>query len=246
MKIAVAGGTGTVGRHVVDVLAEHGHQPVVLSRSSGVDLVSGQGLSLEGIEVVIDVTSQESQRATASERFFEAVTGNLLSAGKAAGVRHHVVLSIVGIDRAPHGYYAGKVLQERLVEAGEIPWTILRATQFHEFAGQVLSRFGLGPVRAVPVMRNEPVAARQVADHLVGLALQQPAGRVPDLSGPQEERLVDMARARLKHDGSKGFVVPLRVPGAVGRAMRDGTLITGPGAVHAGPTYAEWLRRLPV
>ena len=241
MRIAVAGGTGTVGRHVVDVVTERGHEPLVLTRSAGFDLVAGHGLSLDGVDVVIDAVSVPTQEGAESEAFFGAVTRNLLTAGKAAGVRHHVVLSIVGIDQAPHGYYAGKVLQERLVEAGEVPWTILRATQFHEFAGQIMAQLKFGPVRPVPVMRNEPAAARQVAEHLVDLALKPAAGRVADLGGPREEKMVEMARAYLRHTGASGFVLPVPVPGAGGRAMRDGTLITGPGATHTTQTFAEWL-----
>src|SRR5690606_28447067 len=100
----------------------------------------------------------------------------------AAGVGHHVALSIVGVDRAPYGYYAGKALQERLVTEGEVPWTILCATQFHEFAGQIYGQVKLGPIVVVPVMRSQPVAAREVAERLVELATDAPAGRVPDLA----------------------------------------------------------------
>ncbi len=245
MRIAVAGGTGTVGRHVVDVLTEGGHEPLVLTRSAGFDLVTGEGLALDGVDGVIDATSVPTQKGSESEAFFGAVTRNLLAAEQAAGVRHHVVLSIVGIDRAPHGYYAGKVLQERLVEAGQVPWTILRATQFHEFAGQILAQLKLGPVYPVPVMRNEPVAARQVAEYLVDLVVNPAAGRVPDLGGPREEKMVQMARAYLKHTGAGGFVLPVPVPGAGGRAMRNGTLVTGPGAGHTTQTFAEWLAQQP-
>ncbi|GAA3604731.1 NAD(P)H-binding protein [Kineosporia mesophila] len=245
MRIAVAGGTGTVGRHVVDVVTEQGHEPVLLTRSSGVDLVSGQGLPLEGVDVVIDVTSVMTQKADRSRAFFGAVTRNLLAAEKAAGVGHHVALSIVGIDASPYGYYAGKVLQEQLLESADVPWTVLRATQFHEFASQVLGVARIGPVNLVPVMRNEPVAAREVAGHLVDLALAPAAGRVPDLGGPREERMVDMARAYLAHTGRRGFVLPVPMPGAGGKAMRNGALVTGPGAVHGRQTYAQWLAAQP-
>ncbi|MEU3473853.1 NAD(P)H-binding protein [Rhodococcus sp. NPDC006774] len=139
MKLAVAGGTGTVGVHVVEVARQRGHEVVVLSRSAGVDLVSGSGLSdaLAGVDAVVDVASTQTISAKESMSFFAAVTRNLLTAEGAAGVGHHVALSIVGIDRAPHSYYAGKVEQERIIRAGTVPWTILRATQFHEFAGQI-------------------------------------------------------------------------------------------------------------
>ncbi|MDP9826915.1 uncharacterized protein YbjT (DUF2867 family) [Kineosporia succinea] len=241
----MAGGTGAVGRHVVDVLRERGHEAVVLARSAGVDLVTGRDLDLGGVDAVVDVTSVSTQKQAEAESFFGAVTGHLLEAGKASGVGHHVVLSIVGIDDAPTGYYRGKVLQERLVEEGGVPWTILRATQFHEFAAQILAALRVGPLHPVPVMRNEPVAAREVAEHLADRVEKGPAGRVPDLGGPREERMADMARAYLRHTGRRGFVLPVPVPGAGGRAMRDGTLVTGAGAVHGRQTYAEWLAAQP-
>ncbi|MDQ1633543.1 MAG: hypothetical protein QOJ32_352, partial [Frankiaceae bacterium] len=163
-RVAVAGGTGLVGRHVVDVLRERGDDPVVLSRSAGVDLVSGSGAAdaLRGCEAVIDVSNVTTTRRAPAEAFFGAVTRTLTTAGIEAGVRHLVALSIVGIDRVPFGYYFGKRRQEELLRASELPSTVLRATQFHEFAGQLLAR-SPGPVAFVPRMRAQPVAAREVA-----------------------------------------------------------------------------------
>ena len=140
-RIAVAGGTGVVGRHVVEALAAAGCEPVVLARSTGVDLSRAAGLdaTLTGVRAVVDVSNVVTQRRAAAVGFFTATTSALLTAGARAGVRHHVVLSIVGVDRIDTGYYAGKRAQEELVLAGDVPATVLRATQFHEFAGQVLS-----------------------------------------------------------------------------------------------------------
>jgi uncharacterized protein YbjT (DUF2867 family) len=243
MKIAVAGGTGAVGRHVVDVVRETGHEPVVLTRSTGVDLVTGAGLAdaLSGVDVVIDVASVRTVSAAASGAFFGAVTRNLLPAGTAAGARHHVALSIVGVDDAPHSYYAGKVLQEQLVEAGPVPWTILRATQFHEFAAQLHARMKLGPVVVVPAMQTQPVAAREVAERLVALAVAAPAGRVADLAGPRVERMSDLVRRWAVAAGRRGRVVEVPLPGAYGRAMRDGTLLARPGSDLGVQTFDEWL-----
>ncbi len=172
MKIVVAGGTGTVGRHVADVVRERGHTAVVLSRATGTDLVSGKGMAraLEEANAVIDVTSVKTQSAKASVAFFSTVTRNLLNAGRAAGVHHHVALSIVGSNLAPYGYYAGKAAQEHLISNGNVPWTMLRATQFHEFAQQIFRRFTVGPIHVIPVMKCQPVAAREVAERLVTLA----------------------------------------------------------------------------
>lgn len=243
MRIAVAGGTGQVGAHVVDVARERGHEVVVLTRGRGVDLVAGRGVAnaLTGVDAVIDVTSVTTLDGDESTAFFEAVTRTLLDAELAAGTAHHLALSIVGIDRAPEGYYAGKVAQERLVEAGDVPWTILRATQFHEFAAQIYDRATVGPFHIAPRMRTQPIAAREVAEHLVGLAENGPGGRVPELGGPREESLVAMVRGYARARGSRAWIPGIPLPGAGGRAQRDGSLLPGPGAVLGTQTFAEWL-----
>ena len=243
LTIAVAGGTGTVGHHVVDVARRRGHEVVVLSRRRGTDLVAGTGLdgALRGVDVVIDVTSQATQDSGESRAFFGAVTRHLLAAEARTDVGHHVALSIVGIDAAPTGYYAGKALQEELVEQSPVPWTILRATQFHEFAGQIYGAITLGPLVVVPRMVSEPVAAVEVAVRLVELAEAGPSGRVADLGGPRRERMVDMVRGWARATGRPAPVVAVPVPGALGRVMRNGGLVTGAGADNGTQTYAEWL-----
>ncbi|NEK86506.1 SDR family oxidoreductase [Blastococcus saxobsidens] len=241
MRIAVAGGTGTVGRHVVDVAGEHGHEVRVLSRSSGVDLVAGTGLDalLDGVDAVVDVVSVMTQSEQASVRFFGSVAANLLAAGARVGVGHHVALSIVGSDRAPVGYYAGKAVQEELVTTGPVPWTLLRATQFHEFAAQLHGRLRFGSLHPVPVMRSQPVAAREVAGRLVALAETGPGGRVPDLAGPEVLRMADMVRDYARASGRGGLVLPVPLQGRLGRAFRDGTLLAGPGADRGVQTFAR-------
>jgi uncharacterized protein YbjT (DUF2867 family) len=247
MRIAIAGGTGTVGRHVVDVAREHGHDAVVLSRSTGVDLAAGTGLgrALAGVGAVVDVTSVVTTSARVSRGFFTAVTGNLLAAGEDAGVGHHLALSIVGVDRAPHGYYAGKAAQEELVAAGRVPWTLLRATQFHEFAAQLHGRAVVGPLHVVPVVRAQPVAAREVAQRLVELAERGPAGRVPDLAGPEVLGMAGAVRAWARATGRRGPVLAVPLPGRFGRALRDGTLLPGPGADRGELPFDRWLTREP-
>jgi uncharacterized protein YbjT (DUF2867 family) len=158
-----------------------------------------------------------------------------------AGTSHHVALSIVGIDRAPEGYYAGKVAQEKLVESGPVPWTILRATQFHEFAEQIYARAKIGPFHVAPRMRTQPIAAREVAEHLVTLAEAGPAGRVAELAGPREESLVEMVRGFARAQGSRAWIPRIPLPGPGGRAQRDGSLLPGPGAVLGSQTFAQWL-----
>jgi uncharacterized protein YbjT (DUF2867 family) len=243
MRVAVVGGTGTAGRHVVDVLSERGHEPVVLSRSRGVDVVSGRGLdaALDGASAVVDAGNVTTLRRTTAERFFGTATRNLLEAERRAGVRHHVALSIVGIDRVDTGYYAGKRLQERLVLEGEVPATVLRATQFHDFPEQVMATSGVGPVRAVPRLRVQPVAGREVGEVLAELACGEPAGRAPDLGGPEEHDLVSLARAVVRARGGRRVVVPLPVPGAAGRAVAAGGLLPGEGARLGRITFQQWL-----
>lgn len=244
MRIAIAGGTGTVGTHVVAVARERGHEPVTLSRATGVDLVSGRGLAraLAGADAVIDVASTPAQAARASVRFFGTVTATLLAAERRAGVPHHLALGIVGSALAPHGYYAGKAEQERLVEGGDVPWTILRATQFHEFADQLRARFSRGPVTLVPRMVSQPVAAREVAQRLVHLAEAGPSGRVADLAGPRVERMRDLVAALESRDGAPARrIVEFPLPGGFGRAMRDGTLLPTGDVTLGALTFERWL-----
>jgi uncharacterized protein YbjT (DUF2867 family) len=243
MNIAVAGGTGAVGRFVVSIARERGYRVGVLSRADGVDLVTGEGLpeALEGVDTVIDVASIQTLSAKASVQFFSATTRNLLRAGKAAGGQHHLALSIVGAEKAALGYYAGKLAQEQLVSMGDVPWTILRATQFHEFAQQVLARSSVGPVALVPRMATQPVAAREVAEALVDAAEAGPQGRVTDLGGPRVEQLVDMVRAYAGKSGQRKRVLGFTAPGRLWHAMRSGALLAEPGAAVGRQTFQEWL-----
>ena len=244
MRVAVAGGTGVLGTAVVEALRADGHEPVVLARATGVDLLSGDGLAarLEGVEAVVDATSVGTTRASVATEFFTTVTRTLQEAGAAAGVGHHVVASIVGIDDCPFGYYVGKVAHERAVEDGPVPHTIVRITQFHEFADQVLGQ-AVGPVAVVPVMRSAPVAVREAGAVVAGLAVGAPQGRAGEVGGPGEESVPDMARRLLRARGSRRRVVPLPVPGRAGRAMRSGALVPTDPAYVGTETFDAWLAR---
>lgn len=243
MKIGVAGGTGTVGRHVTALARQNGHEPVVIGRSTGVDLLTGAGLSaaLEGVDAVIDVVNTSTLSARASKKFFGTTTAILLKAEADAGVRHHVALSIVNAATVSAGYYAGKSLQEERVKRAPVPWTLLRATQFHEFAAQTLGRASRGVVALVPVMRTQPVAAREVAERLLHLVLGAPRGLVPDLAGPSEELLVDMVRAYARATRSRTRVIQILLPGPMGAAMRDGGLLPSHRAERGTQSFPEWL-----
>ncbi|MGC4796000.1 SDR family oxidoreductase [Micromonospora saelicesensis] len=242
MRIAVAGGTGGVGRLVVNAVRAAGHEPVILARSTGADLIRGSGLdeALTGVPVVIDVSNVSTINRKKSENFFGTATTNLLAAGQSVGVRHHVALSVVGADRVNWGYYAGKRRQEKLVLDGGVPATVLRSTQFYELAAQMLATIP-GPIAVVPQMLMQPIAAHEVANCLVDLALADPAGRAPDIAGPQQLRMSDMARRLLRTRGSHRLVLPVRLPGATGRAMAGhGLLPTGPGP-RGTQTFDQWL-----
>ncbi|WP_424467117.1 SDR family oxidoreductase [Pseudoclavibacter helvolus] len=246
MKIAIAGGTGCVGRLVVEQARTRGHEIVVLTRSNGVDLMTGHGAetALAGVDAVIDVLNLSTMDRDRAVSFYGTTSAVLLEAERKAGVTHHVALSIVGIDTSPSGYYEGKLAQERAVKAGEVPWTILRATQFHEFAPQMLATLRKGPIAPIPVMVTQPVAAAEVAAKLLDLAEGQPRRDTLQLAGPARERLVDMVRSYGRATGANVLYVPLRLPGASMVAMRDGTLLPT-GTYETGrESYAEWLRRV--
>jgi uncharacterized protein YbjT (DUF2867 family) len=248
MRIAVAGGTGLVGRYVVAELRAAGHDPVLLTRSAGADVSTGHGLdaALAGTTTLIDVTNTTALSGRKSVAFFTAGTGNLLAAGRRAGVQHHVVLSIVGTGRPGmgSGYNAGKVAQEALVRDSGVPFSIMRATQFHQFIPQLLDRIP-GPVLVVPQMRIQPVAAGEVAAALAALAASPPAGLAPEMAGPEPAELADLARQLSRARGSRRPVLPVRIPGAAGRAMADGAMLpTGPG-LRGTQTFADWLASSP-
>ncbi|WP_194396496.1 SDR family oxidoreductase [Microbacterium atlanticum] len=246
MRLAIAGGTGMTGRHLAAVARERGHEVVVLARSTGVELLSGAGLgtALQGVDAVIDATNVKTAKADVAVMFFAGVTKTLVSAERAAGVRHHLALTIVGADAAPEGYYAGKLAQERLVADGGVPWTILRATQFHEYAALMFHRTHAG-AHVAPTGRVQPIAVREVARHLVDLAERGPVGRAVDLGGPREESLSDMVRRYAQAIGYRGPVPAVRTPGPIGRALRSGALLPGPEALRGTQTFTEWLAGLP-
>jgi len=247
VRIAVAGGTGLAGVNVVEFARGRGHEVISLSRREGVDLVSGAGLhqALNRVDAVIDVSNVDSVKTDVSVSFFAGATRNLLAAARKSGVAHHLALTIVGADAAPDGYYAGKLTQERLIEAGDVPWTILRATQFHEFAALMFGGVKAGPLHAAPRGRVQPVAVREVAEHLVDLAEAGPGGRVPELAGPREENLAEMVRAYARAIGHRGWIPEVSLPGTYGRAQRNGALLPKPGAILGIQTFDEWLDALP-
>jgi len=244
MRIAVIGGTGMAGRHTVDAMRRAGHEPVVLSRSHGVDVTTGRGLdeALARVDAVIDATNVQAGDADASRSLFATAARNLLAAEERATVRHHVLLSIVGIDRLeanPH--YAGKRAQEEIVSAGAIPWTIQRATQFHEFAGMVVAWTRQGDTAMVPPILVQPIAASDAGAVLAEIAAGEPRGRATDVAGPDVHDLVDMARRTLAARGESVRLVPSWQSGVYGVEAAGEILLPGPEARLAPTTFDAWL-----
>jgi uncharacterized protein YbjT (DUF2867 family) len=250
-KIAVTGATGRVGRHVVDLLEERGHDVVGISRSLGVDVVTGEGLAeaLAGVETVIDAATQPTPDKEAATAFFTTATHNLQELGAKAGVQRIVVVSIIGIDNFTGGFLAAKRAHEEAMLAGPIPARIVRAAQFHEFVAELVDWGRQDGIGYVPNFRTQLVAARTVAETLAELATvpdSVPAGAgtapIREIAGPRAESLVEMARLLAARRGD-----PIRIEAASNPADPDrdlyeqGALLPGPHAILAGPTFEEWL-----
>ena len=251
-KIAVAGATGRIGHHVVEALELGGHQVVAMSRSNGVDLVTGDGLAaaLSGVECIIDVSTGTSADEHEASAFFTASADHLQGIGGQAGVRQIVVVSIVGCDRFPSGYNAAKRRHELALMSGAIPVRVLRSTQFHEFVPQVLEWDRRGDVCFVPEMRTQLVAAKSVAGALVELAINpysaQVGGGEPisEIAGPQVVNLVDKAKLFAARDGGLiSIEIDLNDPDR--ELNLNGALLPGTNASLVGPTFEAWLNALP-
>ena len=221
---------------------ERGHGVVPISRTHGIDLTTAVGLeqALTGVDCIIDAATGPSPDEAEATSFFTAASRNLHEAGHAAGVSRMLVVSIVGIDRWSDGYGKAKLAHEQTALAGPVPTRILRATQFHEFPAQLLARVR-GPVAPVPVMRTQPVAAREVAEHLVRLATGDPVGHARELAGPEVHDLPDLARRVLAARGTRRIVVPVRTPGPVGSAMAGDGLLPRSDGPRGVQTFSDWL-----
>jgi uncharacterized protein YbjT (DUF2867 family) len=244
MRIAVIGGTGTSGRHTVEALRRSGHEPVVVARSTGVDLLTGEGLdaALAGVEAVVDTSNLYAEEPAEAIALFGAATEILLSTEQRAGVRHHVLLSIVGIDRIEgNAHYAGKRRQEGLLIEGPVPATIQRATQFHEFAETLVSWTRRDDQAAVPPLLLQPVAAAEVGEVLAEVAAGPALGRAPDLAGPRPEDLVDMARRVMAAKGDPVRLLATWRSGVFGIEAAGEMLLPGPDARLARTTFDDWL-----
>jgi len=247
MKIVVIGGSGLIGKKLVAILRQQGHEAVSASPSSGVNALTGEGLAgaLAGANVVVDVSNSPSWEDAAVMEFFDKSTRNLLAAEKTAGVGHHVALSVVGADRMTYsGYMRAKVHQEGLIEAGGVPFTIVRATQFFEFLGGIADSGAAGDKVRLPTAPMQPLAADDVAAGLADVAVEPPVNAIVELAGPEALPIAAFVRRYLAARGDKRVVVPDPQARYFGTAL-DARGLTPDGAhPRIGPTrFEEWLGR---
>ena len=243
MRIAIAGGTGTLGRPVAEALRSRGHEVRVLSRRGPehrVDVTTGAGLAeaLDGVDVVVDATNDSSKQA--ADTLVEG-SRRLLAAEEVAGVRHHVCVSIVGCELVPARYLRIKAEQERVVEEGPQPWSIVRATQFHELVDMALAPAARKHLMPVPRVPLQTVASTEVARVVADVAEGAPRrGRV-EVVGPEVVDARELARTWRSTTGRRALLLPLPLPGRMGRALRDGALIAERPDVRGTTPFATWL-----
>ncbi|GIG86101.1 SDR family oxidoreductase [Plantactinospora endophytica] len=228
MKIVVIGGSGLIGSKVVNLLGAQGHEVLAASPKSGVNAVTGEGLAeaLDGASVVVDVSNSPSFDPGAAKQFFETSAGNLAAAEGAAGVGHHVALSVVGADRMPNvGYMQAKVAQEAMITASPIPYSIVRATQFFEFLDAIAATSTDGDtVRLGPVL-FQPIAADDVAATVADVALGAPVGGIVEVAGPDRFRLDEVIRSVLRGEQDPRQVVTDPAAGYYGAAVAEDALV---------------------
>ena len=249
MKIVVIGGTGLIGSQLVADLAAHGHQAVPASPATGVNTLTGEGLSqvLSGADVVVDVSNSPSFEDTAVLEFFETSARNILDAEAGAGVGYHVALSVVGAERqADGGYMRAKIAQEKLIKNSSIPYTIVRATQFFEFAVRTADGATDGGTVRVPPVLIQPMASADVAAAVCGATLAAPLNNTIEVAGPEPMPFEDWVRKGLRAVGDQRVVVADPQARYFGARLSERTLLPGGGAQLGATTFDDWLSRQPV
>jgi uncharacterized protein YbjT (DUF2867 family) len=244
MKIVVIGGSGLIGTKLVKNLRQHGHEVMAASPSSGVNTITGEGLAqaLIGAQVVADVANSPSFEDKAVLEFFETAGRNLLAAEAAAGVRHHVALSVVGTDRLlASGYFRAKMAQENLIKSAKIPYTIVRATQFFEFVGAIAQSATDGQSVRLPPALMQPIVSDDVAAALADIAVEQPLNGTIELAGPEPIRMDELVRRFLSANRDARKVTTDVHAGYFGTAVNDQSLTPGDHP-RLGPTrFEDWL-----
>lgn len=248
MKIVVIGGTGLIGSKTVQLLKDHGHEVIAAAPNTGVDTITGQGLTkaLAGASVVVDVSNSPNFEERVAMDFFQTAGRNITAAEIAAGVRHHVALSVVGTDRLQDsGYFRAKLTQEKMIAASPIPWTLLHATQFFEFLRSIAQEATEGDIVRLPGTLFQPMAARDVATAVAEAALSSPTNAMFEIAGPEAYRIDELVARVLAHDSD-----PRRVigdPGApyYGLQVDDRSLMPGPDARLGETSFDWWIANVP-
>lgn len=246
MKIVVIGGSGLIGSKLVPKLREHGHEALAASPKSGVNSVTGEGLAaaLQGASVVVDVSNAPSWEDAAVMTFFETSTRNLLAQEAAAGVGHHVALSVVGSERMlESGYFRAKIAQENLIQRSSIPYSIVRATQFFEFVKSIADLSTEGNTVRLPSALIQPIAADDVATAVARVAMGTPVNGTVEVGGPEKFPLDELIRQTLSAQRDPRQVVADPNARYYGVAISENTLVAGDGAQLGEARYADWLSR---
>ena len=245
MKNVVIGGTGLIGSKVVEKLKQKGHEAIAAAPSTGVNTITGEGLkeAMAGAQVVIDLANAPSCEDTAVRDFFQTSGRNLLAAEAAAGVRHHVALSIVGTDRSDNGYFRAKVAQEKLIEASGIPYTIIRSTQFLEFLGGIAASSADGNIVNISPGLFQPIAADDVAAIVADVALAAPRNGIVEIAGPERAPFNEIVARYLKAVGDPREVVSDPEARYFGGRVEEHSLVPLGEARLGRIGFDEWLRR---
>ena len=244
MKIVVIGGSGLIGSKLVNNLCQRGHEVFAASPSSGVNILTGEGLAdaLKGAQVVVDVSNAPSWEPKAVLEFFSTSGRNLLAAEAAAGVKHHVALSIVGADRLlGSGYMRAKMAQEQLIKGSQIPYTIVRATQFFEFVAGIAKYATEGATVRLPSALMQPIAADDVAAALADFAVNEPINGTLEIAGPEQIRQDEFVRQFLSATGDARKVITDVTARYDGAQVNDQSLIPGPNPRLGSIRFTEWL-----
>jgi uncharacterized protein YbjT (DUF2867 family) len=246
MKISVIGATGLIGSKVVDLLEGDGHDVVAASRSSGADVLTGEGLAdaLAGADVLVDVINSPSFDDGPVMDFFTRSSENLVAAAEQSAVGHYVALSIVGADGLPDsGYMRAKVVQEKAITESGLPYTIVRATQFHEFATAIVGSLDADDGVRAPDALIQPIAADDVAAEVARVAVGSPLNGVVNIGGPEKISFADLARSVLAKQGTDKIVVIDPQATYFGTPVTQTSLVTGDGAVLGTIRFADWLAK---
>lgn len=245
MKIVVIGGTGLIGAKVVKILKALGHEAIAASPSSGVDATTGKGLSevLKGSQVVVDVSNSPSFEEKFAVEFFEKSNRNLAAAEKEAGVKHHVALSVVGTDRmTTSGYFRAKNIQEQLIKASRVPYTIVQATQFYEFLNSIAQSATTGQTVSLPPVSFQPIAADDVASILADIAVKPPLNDTIEIAGPERAPFPNLIQRYLKATQDESIVTADTDARYFGIAITEETLVPGKNPRLGTTTLESWLK----